>query len=173
MASDPHAELDQLIVEVAQFGANRGHTQLDQMVVAVQDVTDWLQHFRTTRNGTANELLDGIQASVLEAVAYSAMGLARSSLAAIRQEIELTLAYTFFKDHPVEWERVRNTGDGFRLPAEVRKYHSEQSRDLASRIHFIDDVCLSPCRSSIAYSRRTSTVSRRTPSQDQRTCRLW
>jgi hypothetical protein len=140
MAPDPYAELDQLIVEVAEFGANLGHTQLDQMVVAAQDITDWLQHFRTTGNGTANELLDGIQASVLEAVAYSAMGLARSSIGAIRQEIELTLAYTFFKDHPVEWEHVRNTGDGFRLPAEVRNYHREQSRDLARRIDLIDHV---------------------------------
>ena len=141
MAPDPFAELEQLVKAVAEFETDFGHAQVDQMVQAAQDLTEWLQYFRTTSSGTASELLDGIQSSMLEAIAYSAMGLARASLAAIRQEIELVLAFTFFRDHPVEWRRVRDTGDGFKLPTEIRKYHSEQSQDLATRLDLIDKLC--------------------------------
>jgi len=35
------------------------------------------------------------------------------------------MAYTYFYEHPAEWRRVCQTGDGFKLKAELIRYHSD------------------------------------------------
>jgi len=57
-------------------------------------------------NALANELLIGARASMLESVAYIGLGLGRASISAIRTQIDLILAFTYFCEHPREWELV-------------------------------------------------------------------
>ena len=87
---------------------------------------------------TALDLLNGTQAAALETVAYAYLGLGRAAITAIRLQIELLLGYTYFKDHPVEWDKVRRTGDGFVLFSAVENYHKEMDRTLAARLGMID-----------------------------------
>ena len=108
------------------------------MVEATGDLVEWLGYFRALSSGCADELIEGTQASLVEATAYVTLGLARAALGAIRREIELLLAYTYFRDHPVEWEQVKLTGEGFMLLSAIQKYHREVNGSVASRLDIIN-----------------------------------
>ena len=83
----------------------------------------WLGYLRNSQaTGTANELLDGFHASLIETAGYLAMGLVRPAVFAMRTQVDILVAWLFFKDHRVEWEHVESTGEGYRLVSEVLKY---------------------------------------------------
>ena len=93
------------------------HDQATQLAIA------WLDYLRNSQaTGTADELLDGFHASLIEAAGCLAMGLVRPAVFAMRTQVDILVAWLFFKDHPVEWEHVESTGKRYRLVSEVLKY---------------------------------------------------
>lgn len=94
-----------------------------QMAEAADPVLEWLGHLhQTERTGIANHCLDGIRSLLLEATASAAAGLYRSTLLSLRGQIDLTFTWLYFKDHPIEWERLMRENKGFQLKSDVWHY---------------------------------------------------
>lgn len=91
-----------------------------------QRLVEWVHWYRTKRNADwCVDLLTAVEASVREAAGCVALGLGRAAILAIRTQLDLLLAYTYFHEHPAEWRRVCQTGDGFKLKAELIRYHAD------------------------------------------------
>jgi hypothetical protein len=88
----------------------------------------------------AEELLSGVRAAMLEVVAYLTVGLGRAALSAMRTEIDLLLSYTYFSEHPKEWQRLNESGDGFMLREAIYKYHEGNTRKFKERIGLLEQA---------------------------------
>jgi hypothetical protein len=99
---------------------------------------DYLEAYHLTR--TADSLLISARASVRECGAYLAFGLVRSALFALRNKIDLALSWCYFKDHPVEWRNVNQTGEGFKLKQEILKYLGAHIPDFSRRFAILLDI---------------------------------
>ena len=83
----------------------------------------WLGYLRNAqRSGAANELLDGFHGALIESAGCLAIGLVRPALFSMRAQVDILLAWLYFKDHRVEWEYVELTGEKYHLVSEVLKY---------------------------------------------------
>lgn len=99
-----------------------------------QRLIEWVHWYRTKRKAEwCKDLLSGVEASIREAAGCVALGLGRAAILAIRTEIDLLLAYTYFHEHPAEWRRVCQTGDGFKLKAELIRYHADFTPGFGTR----------------------------------------
>jgi hypothetical protein len=87
-----------------------------------------------------DDLLAGVEASVREAAGCVALGLGRAAIIAIRTQLDLLLAYTYFHEHPAEWRRVCQTGDGFKLKAELTRYHMELTPGFGPRKDVLENA---------------------------------
>jgi hypothetical protein len=86
----------------------------------------WLQYLLSTQlTGTADSLLHGALSAIREGASCIALGLVRPALSSLRLQIDLSLGWLYFKDHPVEWARVQDTGDGFKMKQDLLKYLGE------------------------------------------------
>jgi hypothetical protein len=100
----------------------------------------WLHYLRAYHStGTADCLIDGTASAVREAIACIVLGLVRSAINSLRLQIDLSLAWLYFKDHSVEWRRVQDTGEGFKLKTELLKYYSEAFPRYATRFGLLRD----------------------------------
>lgn len=100
----------------------------------------WLQYLRMSHaTGIADTLIDGVASAVREGIACLALGLVRPALYSMRLQIDLSLTWLYFKDHPVEWRRVQETGEGFKLKTELLKYLGEYYARFGNRIGLLRD----------------------------------
>lgn len=87
----------------------------------------WVDYLRSAKpKCSCLELLDGAKSSMLESAAYSGLGLARAAIHSIRTQVDLLLGFSYFFDHPNEWNQVCTTGNGFMLKSDILKYHLEK-----------------------------------------------
>ncbi len=49
------------------------------------------------------------------------------------------MAWLYFKDHPVEWQRLQDSGDGFKLKTELLRYLGETIVKYATRYSLLRD----------------------------------
>ena len=83
----------------------------------------WLGYLRGAQtNGTADELLNGFHAALLETAGCLAIGLVRPAVFSMRAQVDILFAWIYFKDHPIEWRYVELTGERYHLVSEVLKY---------------------------------------------------
>lgn len=102
---------------------SRGDTVLSQAESASEHLLLWLGYLKEIeKDNSANCLLEGAASAIREAAACIALGLVRPALNSLRLQIDLFLAWLYFKDHKIEWERVQSKGDGFKLKHEIVKY---------------------------------------------------
>lgn len=128
------SHLTQLVKLVSNNCSAQGVTVVTKAEAASQLEMLWLQHLSKTQlTGTADCLLDGTASAIREAVACVALGLVRPALNSLRLQIDLTLGWLYFKDHPVEWARVQTTGDGFKLKTDLLKYMGESYDRFSAR----------------------------------------
>lgn len=119
----------------SQHGLVHGQCTLE----AVKEVGLWIHYFETYhRYICARELLSGARAAIAETVGYVSVGLGRAAMGAIRVQIDLLLGFTFFCDHPREWEKVQQTGDGFMLKRDIQRYHEETTTGFRARLPLIE-----------------------------------
>src|SRR5438445_4219386 len=113
----------------------------EQCGVNSQRLVEWVHWYRTKRKADwCSDLLTGVEASVREAAGCVALGLGRGAILAIRTQIDLLLAYTYFHEHPVEWRRVCQTGDGLKLKAELLRYHTELTPGFGPRRDVLENA---------------------------------
>ena len=116
-------QLVQLCKATTEFVETNGVSLVEDVQKGAGGLLEWL-HFLNAykRTGVANELLDAVASSIRETAACVALGLVRPALFSMRTQIDLVLAWLYFKDHPIEWRLVNHTGDGFKLKKELLDY---------------------------------------------------
>lgn len=95
----------------------------------------WLTYLNSFhRTGVADSLLDGVASSIREGAGVLSLGLVRQALFSLRGQVDLMLAWLYFKDHEVEWSRVNETADGFKLKKDILLYLEQNFNKFGSRI---------------------------------------
>lgn len=101
----------------------QGEKLASEHYLACMPLLQWLDYLRgSERTGNADELLDGLRASIIEAMGCVALGLVRPAIYSMRCQIDVALGWLYFKDHPVEWAKVGRTGDGFLMKKDALYY---------------------------------------------------
>ncbi|MBF3702476.1 hypothetical protein ISG25_18525 [Burkholderia pseudomallei] len=103
-------------------------------------VLQWVTYLSRHKTNSADELLGGVASSLVEAAACAALGLVRPALFSMRTEIDVLLTWLYFKDHPVEWENVNATGDGFKLKKELFEYFARYFDGFSSRYGILGQI---------------------------------
>lgn len=100
----------------------------------------WLAYLSAFhRTGVADSLLDAASSSIREVAGLLSLGLARPALFSLRGQIDLLLAWLYFKDHGVEWSHVNETADGFKLKKELLQYLDQHVPKFAGRMGILRD----------------------------------
>lgn len=134
------SEIPEAIQRIQAHARDGGQRRGEAVCEAVAETLVWLRHFDTDReSGSGIELVEGARAFVLETVAYISMGLGKAAISAMRGQIDLVLAYTYFCHHSQEWEHLARTGDGFQLRSAIYRYHIERSVGFKRRISMIEN----------------------------------
>ena len=112
-----------LVAAASEHGAGVGFDRCRGVRDEAQVLLDWLNYLRQSETTkVADALLDGVQGAVVETVGCLALGLVRPALSSLRAQIDMTLAWLYFKDHKVEWNHLRDSGKGFQTKAQVLSY---------------------------------------------------
>src|SRR5438552_1438660 len=105
---------------VIQSIDSNGASRVVQCHNACLTLLHWIKHLRKSETtGCCDEMLLGLQAAAVEVAGYLALGLVRPAIFAMRGEIDLALAWLFYRGHPVEWQHVLHTGEGFKLKGDI------------------------------------------------------
>jgi hypothetical protein len=108
---------------------------------ASNQLLTWIEYLTTTHSTTtATCLLVGAVSAMRETLTCLTLGLVRPALNSMRLQIDLCVAWTYFKDHPIEWNRVQETGDGFKLKAELLRYLAESHPRFSARFNLLKDI---------------------------------
>ncbi|MBX9459380.1 MAG: hypothetical protein KL863_26885 [Rhizobium sp.] len=101
---------------------------------AINPLVEWLDYLEASeKTSTADEFLTGLRASLMESLGCLAAGLVRPAIFSMRSQIDISLGWLYFRDHPVEWRRVARTGDGFKLKGDAMAYLDENIPNFKSR----------------------------------------
>jgi len=134
------AKLREKIVESCDtFGA--------EVVTLIQqeniELLQWIKYLtESQRTGIADNLINGLLCSIREAAACAALGLIRPALFAMRSQVDLTLAWLYFKDHSVEWNTVNERGESFKLKKEILEYLNSNFPGFSARLTLLTEVKL-------------------------------
>lgn len=101
----------------------------------------WLEYLSMFhRTGVADSLIEAASSSIREVAGLLSLGLARPALFSLRGQIDLILAWLYFKDHAVEWSHVNETADGFKLKKELLQYLDQHVPKFAVRMGILRDT---------------------------------
>ena len=138
MAGDIDQNVAALLAAASDHGATIGIERSRGVAAEAQVLLDWLNYLRQSEaTGVADALLDGTQGAIVETMGCLALGLVRPALASLRSEIDMTLAWLYFKDHKVEWNQLRDAGRGFQTKAKVLDYVKKHWPGFQSRFKLL------------------------------------
>lgn len=101
----------------------------------------WLSYLNLYhRTGVADSLLDAVQSAILEVAGVLSLGLVRQALFSLRGQVDLLLAWLYFKDHAVEWDHVNQTAEGFKLKKELFQYLDQHVPRFGPRMVVLRDI---------------------------------
>ncbi|MGX9572147.1 hypothetical protein [Mesorhizobium sp. f-mel] len=134
MTVDFKDQVDRLAKSIADRISSQGQTNCQNTYEAGISLLVWLEYLRTSeKTGTADELIEGLRALIVESAGCLTVGIVRPALFALRGQIDVALSWLYFKDHPIEWKRVTETGDGFVLKKEALGYLENYYEGFKSR----------------------------------------
>lgn len=126
MADEIGDNVAALVAAASQHGAGIGIKHCRDIQAETEVLLGWLTYLRQPEvPGIADALLDGTQGAIVETAGCLALGLVRPALSSLRAEIDMILSWLYFKDHGVEWNHLRDTGQGFQTKMQVLKYIGE------------------------------------------------
>jgi hypothetical protein len=135
------AEINALADKSGAFAAKHGADVAAAMEDAVQLMLAWLNALSpVAASAAASELFHAMRAMIRESVALLGLGLARPCLFSMRGQIDLVLAWLYFKDHPVEYALVRRTGEGYKLKREILLYLKEYYPNYGSKFGILFEI---------------------------------
>jgi hypothetical protein len=136
-------QLTSLIQDLDTFRAANGVTTLALFQKNAEILLTWISRMNIYfKTGIADELLLAVASSIRESAAFAAIGAVRPCLFSLRAQTDLLLSWLYFKDHPVEYETLRRTGDGFVLKKEALKYFSDNFSHFSVKFSALAQVTL-------------------------------
>ncbi len=134
-------QLRDIEAAVSDALAKNGTQTLSEYNEANTLMLAWVRYLHQTQlTGKADYMLEGVGALIRECAAYLSMGLVRTAWVSMRGQIDLTLSWIYFKDHPIELAKVESTGDGYMLVSDVLKYIKEINPKFGQRFTVLDQV---------------------------------
>jgi hypothetical protein len=101
----------------------------------------WLSYLNAFhRTDVADSLLDAVGSSIREVAGVLSLGLVRQALFSLRGQVDLMLAWLYFKDHAVEWAHVNQTADGFKLKKELVQYLDQHVPKFGHRMGILREI---------------------------------
>jgi hypothetical protein len=123
------------------FSTLHGETITIQVEEKSALLVHWLGYLSAFhRTGVADNLLDAAISSVREVAGLLSLGLARPALFSLRGQIDVLLAWLYFKDHGVEWSHVNETAEGFKLKKELLQYLDQHVPKFGARIALLREI---------------------------------
>ena len=123
------------------FSLSQGPNISAQVEAKSALLVHWLGYLSAFhRTGVADSLLAAASSSVREVAGLLSLGLARPALFSLRGQIDLLLAWLYFKDHGVEWTHVNETADGFKLKKELLQYLEQHVPKFGARMGILRDT---------------------------------
>jgi len=97
-----------LIESISKKDESLSISRMEGATKACKELLLWIDYLKSLfPESHALELLEGVRASMIESVAYIGLGFGRATIGAIRTQIDLMLGFTYFYDHPREWDMVK------------------------------------------------------------------
>lgn len=160
MSSSVKSSLEKLKAKINRHLDRNAEVLLDEYFKSTQLLSHWLHFLGVTKadDEVAEELLDTILNLFVECAACLATGMASVSTVLIRAEIDIVLSWLYFRNHPVEWNRVVSEGKGFMLKGDVLRYLEESDRAFRERYRILERkrkrTILDPYRTLSAHVHR-------------------
>jgi hypothetical protein len=112
-----------LVTRASDHASHNGDQLLREMDEATSLLLSWIQYLMgATTSESPKVLLRGVQAAAIEAAGCVALGLVRPALFSMRGQIDMMMAWMYFRDHAVEWRYTQNNAGEGKLRGEVTKY---------------------------------------------------
>lgn len=112
-----------LLKAIEKHVSDEGEVICSDSYESVVPFLRWLDYLNGSElTGQCDEFLESIRASIIESIACVSLGLVRPAIFSMRVQVDLVFSWLYFKDHPVEWQRVEGDGEGFMLKGAVLKY---------------------------------------------------
>lgn len=128
-------KVGQLSTAVEGFAKTHGAKYCERIDQASGLLLAWLQYLQSSElTGVADDFIAGVKSALLEVAACTSLGLVRPALFSMRAQIDMALAWLYFKDHKVEWQLVCESGDGFKLKSDVLRYLDEHVDGFSARV---------------------------------------
>jgi hypothetical protein len=120
------AQVASLLAAINKHSSGSGVDLGVQHHNALLIVLHWVDYLRNSElTNCCDEILDGVKATAVEASGCIALGLVRPAIFALRAQIDATVTWLYFKDHPVEWDYLMRTGDGFKSRSEILDFFTK------------------------------------------------
>lgn len=133
-----HAELVEAVIDLISSSKEK---YIDEVTDASGLLVAWSNYLKSSySNSICDELIHGIIASVQEVAVSLSLGLVRSSIFAIRSQMELLFAFIYYNDHSVEWASAQRSPSKFMMRGEFIKYMKANSDGFEKRLNFLDTI---------------------------------
>lgn len=140
MTNNLSKALDAFNSKSSTFSKKNALPILQKIEADTQILTQWIGYLRKSiSKDVSDALLDSTHSAILESSACLSIGLYRPALYAIRLQLESSLAWIYFNDHPIEWENALEHGGDFPLRAQNLKYLANYSPRFASRFKLLEE----------------------------------
>lgn len=130
----------EFLAKISARISSGGEETANKMIAAADPLLEWIGHLHTyEKTGFCDHFLDGIRSLILEAVCGASVGLYRSCILSMRGEIDLVMSWLYFKDHPMEWDRVLRENEGYMLKSDVIDYLRDYYPRFKSRYALLEN----------------------------------
>ena len=141
MVETHKSQAERLIESVNDFSKRNGEAISIEVESNSLLLLQWMQYLCTYKlTGVADGLLTAVGPSLREVAATLSMGLIRPALFSLRSQIDLVLTWLYFKDHPVEWEYVNDTGEGFKMKKDLITYLTTYNPSFGLRFGILKSI---------------------------------
>jgi len=141
MTAQNKLQVEGLVAAVTDFASSRGPNNCAEVEDHCKLLLYWLKYLQSYQlTGTADELLAAVAPSLREVAATLSLGIIRPALFALRSQIDLVLTWLYFKDHPIEWDYVNATGEGFKMKKEITSYLATHNDAYGTRFGILKGI---------------------------------
>ncbi|WP_426314101.1 hypothetical protein ACN9MF_23500 [Methylobacterium fujisawaense] len=119
-------QVENLLSSVSVHANGDGPNLCEAVYNASTNILFWIEYLKKSElTGCCDGFLDGLRSSIVETAGCLSLGLVRPAIFSIRGQIDIILAWIYFKDHPVEWSNLQEKGENYMLKSGIVKYLEE------------------------------------------------
>lgn len=112
-----------LLEAIVSHGEEHGASLCKSLHESALPLLHWLDYLRSYElTGVADTLLKGVHGAILEVAGCISLGLVRPAIFSLRAQVDMLLAWLYFRNHGVEWDHITETGKDFMLKSDLLKF---------------------------------------------------